>query len=535
MPIDISSVVVRFSVETMKTLLGEDAVRLAQYVDPRLLESDSLRKLVLGIDKGISLLSRDIGWREVVDALSQQDANDLCAVLELEGENSYDLLDKNSFRLQNEISQTKTLNFFFIDKLEEPIQEALHPTTLVGPEYPLFVHQRVPAQKVINLLKRDQNRCILHLPTGGGKTRTSMVVVCRWMIENPDKCVVWLASSRELLEQAASEFERAWKYLGDRDVRVRRVWGNLPLADNDFRNTFVVGGLGKLTSVKLNSVESFSGLLPHISLVVFDEAHQALAPTYKNLVDFLVGDTGDVGLLGLTATPGRTPENDVEDAKLAEYFDHKRVTIEVSGYSSAIDYLVSEKYLAQATYIDVEFEAQSATMASSTIQDADFDDGVLKLLGEDQLRNAELVRAAIALSERHKRILLFAPSVESAHQVSLVLRALGIDSFSLDGTTSDGSRRMMIDKFRGNNPTPQVLCNFGVLTTGFDAPRTSCVIIGRPTKSVVLYSQMVGRAIRGARVGGNDHADIVTVVDTTLKGFGAVSDGFNFWNNKWWS
>jgi hypothetical protein len=46
---------------------------------------------------------------------------------------------------------------------------------------------------------------------------------------------------------------------------------------------------------------------------------------------------------------------------------------------------------------------------------------------------------------------------------------------------------------------------------------------------------MVGRAIRGARVGGNDHADIVTVVDTTLKGFGAVSDGFNFWNNKWWS
>lgn len=535
MPRDISSVVVRFSIETMKTLLGEDAVRLAQYVDSRLLESDSLRKLVLGIDNGISLLSSDVGWREVVDTLSQQDANELCAVLGLEGQNSYDLLEENPFHLQSETSQTKTLNFFFIEKLDEPVQEDIHSVSLVGPDYPLFIHQRVPALKVMNLLKRDQNRCILHLPTGGGKTRTSMVVVCRWMIENPDKSVVWLASSRELLEQAASEFERAWKFLGDRDVRVCRVWGNLPLANSDFKNTFVVGGLGKLTSAKKNSVETFSGLLPHISLVVFDEAHQALAPTYKDLVDFLVGDSGEVGLLGLTATPGRTPENDVEDAKLAEYFDHKRVTIEVDGYSSAIDYLVSEKYLAKATYIDVEFEAQSTSSAISQVPDADFDDGVLKLLGEDHLRNAELVRAAIALSERHKRILLFAPSVESAHQVALVLRALGIDSYSLDGTTSDASRRMMIDKFRGNNPTSQVLCNFGVLTTGFDAPRTSCVIIGRPTKSIVLYSQMVGRAIRGARVGGNDQADIVTVVDTSLRGFGAVSDGFNFWNNKWWN
>ena len=92
----------------------------------------------------------------------------------------------------------------------------------------------------------------------------------------------------------------------------------------------------------------------------------------------------------------------------------------------------------------------------------------------------------------------------------------------------------MISKFKGNLQGTQILCNFGVLTMGFDAPGTSCVIIGRPTKSVVLYSQMVGRALRGSSVGGNDEADIVTVVDTSLEGFGSVAAGFNYWDKKWW-
>ena len=79
--------------------------------------------------------------------------------------------------------------------------------------------------------------------------------------------------------------------------------------------------------------------------------------------------------------------------------------------------------------------------------------------------------------------------------------------------------------------------NFGVLTTGFDAPRTSAALIARPTKSLVLYSQMVGRAIRGRRAGGNDEALVVTVVDTALPGFTSLAEAFNNWNDVWgdWS
>ena len=69
-----------------------------------------------------------------------------------------------------------------------------------------------------------------------------------------------------------------------------------------------------------------------------------------------------------------------------------------------------------------------------------------------------------------------------------------------------------------------VMVNYGVLTTGFDAPATSAALIARPTRSLVLYSQMVGRATRGTRVGGNAQAEIVTVVDPHLPGFGSVAD-----------
>ena len=82
-------------------------------------------------------------------------------------------------------------------------------------------------------------------------------------------------------------------------------------------------------------------------------------------------------------------------------------------------------------------------------------------------------------------------------------------------------------------PSTWSCSNYGVLTAGFDAPRTRCVIIARPTTSLVLYSQMVGRALRGPRAGGNATADVYTVADTNLPGFGSVADAFTNWEELW--
>jgi len=78
-----------------------------------------------------------------------------------------------------------------------------------------------------------------------------------------------------------------------------------------------------------------------------------------------------------------------------------------------------------------------------------------------------------------------------------------------------------------------VICNYGVLTTGFDAPNTSATVIARPTKSLVLYSQMVGRATRGPKAGGNVTCEISTVVDIGLPGFGDLAEAFTNWEDVW--
>jgi superfamily II DNA or RNA helicase len=77
------------------------------------------------------------------------------------------------------------------------------------------------------------------------------------------------------------------------------------------------------------------------------------------------------------------------------------------------------------------------------------------------------------------------------------------------------------------------MVNYGILTTGFDAPRVSAAIIARPTMSLVLYSQMVGRATRGIKAGGNKEAEILTVVDKSLPGFNNVAEAFLNWEDVW--
>jgi superfamily II DNA or RNA helicase len=72
-------------------------------------------------------------------------------------------------------------------------------------------------------------------------------------------------------------------------------------------------------------------------------------------------------------------------------------------------------------------------------------------------------------------------------------------------------RRKIIDEFKNNKI--QVLCNFGILSTGFDDPKIDVVFMARPTNSIVLYSQILGRGLRGPKIGGTENCEIFTVFD----------------------
>jgi len=160
-------------------------------------------------------------------------------------------------------------------------------------------------------------------------------------------------------------------------------------------------------------------------------------------------------------------------------------------------------------------------------------EAVLRRLAEDEVRNVSIVREVQDLMRRHRRTLVFAATVEHALLLATVLSALGVAAKSVSGSTPTAERSRTIAWYKDPAPEHRVLTNFGVLTTGFDAPATSAAVIARPTKSLVLFSQMVGRATRGRRAGGNAEAEVVTVVDTSLPGFGDLAQAFTNWEDVW--
>lgn len=146
-----------------------------------------------------------------------------------------------------------------------------------------------------------------------------------------------------------------------------------------------------------------------------------------------------------------------------------------------------------------------------------------------------VVEAVTSLvGDDHRRILVFAATVEHAKLICGLLVALGIQAAVVTGTTPTQARTRAIADFKRPGSKPMALVNFGVLTTGFDAPQASAAVIARPTRALVLYSQMVGRAIRGPKAGGTSECSIVTVVDPELPGFGDLADAFLNWEDVWY-
>jgi DNA repair protein RadD len=128
---------------------------------------------------------------------------------------------------------------------------------------------------------------------------------------------------------------------------------------------------------------------------------------------------------------------------------------------------------------------------------------------------------------------LFGISVAHAQDLAAALAARGLEAPVVSSETPLARRGAILRAFKRAGTSPAILCNFGVLTTGFDAPLTSAAIIARPTKSLVLYSQMVGRATRGPRVGGNETCEILTVLDPAYPGFGNIAEAFFNWEDVW--
>jgi DNA repair protein RadD len=463
-------------------------------------------------------------FKNILNTTSEEDINKICA------STSINIINKN---FQDKVNAIVAQGWTDTDFCRRLLGAVGLPDTFLPVEVEKFISQELceAPQAAYKTLKDYQygvytqsikqvgipsSRFIIQMPTGSGKTRTSMEIIVEVLKQqNEGSVVFWLAHSEELCEQAVQAFKEVWQHVGNKNVKVLKVWseGRLEYAFNE--SAFVVGGFQKLYSILSKNEIGFNELKRRIKLLVIDEAHKVLAPTYKKVTKALIGEGTRV--IGLTATPGRNMDNFEENAALSEFFFNKNITIE-TGKAPVIKYLRDRKVLSKAkfdpliTNIKYELSAQQKKHLETFY---DFPDGLLKTIGSDDVRNVEIIkRLQKELDSGDKQIIFFSCSVEQSKFICSLLIYLGYQAAHVDGSTEKPMRHKLINDFKDGKL--KVICNFGVLSTGFDAPKTDVVFIARPTRSIVLYSQMIGRGLRGSAIGGTENCTIITVKDNIV-------------------
>jgi superfamily II DNA or RNA helicase len=372
----------------------------------------------------------------------------------------------------------------------------------------------------------NNRRGLLYLPTGAGKTRVATEAIVK-MIRNVESNggepelgtpILWIAQSEILCEQAIQAWTEAWRAFGDeRPLEITRYWGDYE-ADESLQELQVVVA----TDDKLARMIDRGGLahrwLQEAKLVVIDEAHTAGSPTYTGILrwlgiqDFAASAKTERPLLGLTATPYRGTNIDVNKRFVARF---GKLRLNALDEDDPIGQLREMKVLARVQHevLDSEVtidDSPTAGRSGGTGWD-DVSRDILARLGDNLHRTQQLVEHIMRQDEQWP-VLVFTPSVVSAHVTAALIRSLGRPADAVDGEMRGQQRRRKIDAFKSGET--RVLVNCDLLTQGFDAPKVRALYIARPTFSPNRYVQMVGRGLRGPKNGGTEECLVVNVKDT---------------------
>jgi len=414
----------------------------------------------------------------------------------------------------------------FESEIAAPPAISMLPACL-APYKPLKDYQSSVFLRAVAKLTNPRSRFVVQMPTGSGKTRTAMEIITTILNERPDgTLVVWLAHSEELCEQAYDCFVEVWSHVATRRAAVVRCWGDsFALPDCGASSAFLVAGFQKLFSQLERRADILRHLATSTAVIVVDEAHKAIAPTYAAAIRSLIGPSTCV--VGLTATPGRSVVDTSENEALAAFFFNDIIGVEC-GRQSPISYLRQRGILASLNYTPLVSGRSYELTAAEKQYVCDFNDlsaNALSRIASDDLRNIEILRRLREEIQAGGRILFFGCSVEHSKFICALLTYLGVTAAHLDGATNKTRRRALIADFRDGRV--QVLCNYALLSTGFDAPKVDVVFVARPTQSLVLYSQMIGRGLRGPAIGGTSDCRVVDVIDNIV-GFSNENRVYNY-------
>jgi DNA repair protein RadD len=435
-------------------------------------------------------------------------------------------------------------DYIIPDKLSsEETEEIINPENISYTPLKMIHSYQMPiVKKTLKILKIPNNRCLIQMPTGTGKTRTAMEIVSRILNQNDKQLVVWLAESSELLDQANDEFKHVWGHVGKFPIKLMKIYGKNLITTIPKDMGIIFANYDKLN----NLVKK--GVIPKPDYVVVDEAHQIIATTYNSLLRKISDLKKSTRVIGLTATPGRGLDEQ-QNRELTEEFFQNIVRIELdddeqSQYGTNIIKFLEEEeqVLAKVNpvriHTDIQYDLTDEEWEHLTSlakgDHPEYTIEFLKKLANDNTRNMIIIDKLRKLAKEGKKVLYFATDLSQSILVFAVLQKLGIKAIHVDGNTDKSFRKQIIKKFKETDEI-NIICNYGVFATGFDVPKLDTVFIARPVNSPVLFNQMLGRGSRGLRVGGTSNFTLFQIIDKIKSKFTDFDpyEQYRLWDEDW--
>ena len=297
----------------------------------------------------------------------------------------------------------------------------------------------------------DPKTCI-YLPTGGGKTEMG-ITLCASLL-NAGENVVWIANRIELIQQTSNRFLAA-----------------------GIDHGVVQANHAKTASWKQMQICSIQTLAqrrlhPLCSAIVIDEAHGAIAKSYANFLAL----NPTVPVWGLTATPF--------SKGLGKVFDRLVHTVTVSD-------LTEQGWLVPARF----YAPDRPDLSDVDVVAGDYNETQLGVAMDKVILVGNIVDEWLQRANGGRTI-CFATSIDHSKHIAAQFCFRGIAAEHIDCTTSDEDRKLILDRLRAG--VTKVVSNCAVLAEGFDLPDLECMILARPTRSLIRYLQMVGRVLRPA-------------------------------------
>lgn len=355
-------------------------------------------------------------------------------------------------------------------------------------EIKLFDYQEDMKERIEKALRLHRS-VMAQMPTGTGKTYLLTAVIDSFVSNNPKEKVWIVAHRRELVSQI--------------DETVRK-----------FHSYSASNTSSLLSSVKAMSIQwlkrHYDEIEEEPGMIVIDEAHHALAKTYKEMWERFP----NAKFLGLTATPCR-----LNGKGFTDLFD-------VLVQSWSVPEFISKGRLATYDFVSIKLDGVTQRLIDSLQKrgaDGDYQNKEMDMLLNKKPSIERLYRSLEEYGKDRKGI-VYAINISHAQKITKLYQEHGVKAIAIDSKTPASERQQDIEDFKKGDI--QVLVNVDIFSEGFDCPDVEFVQLARPTLSLAKYLQMVGRGLRIAK--GKKNCVIIDNVGL-YRVFGLPSQVWN-WN-----